>query len=111
MCRVLSVSVGGFYAWMKRPPSPREREDGEITEQIVKIYQQHKGRYGSPRIHEQLRDEWSGSSGPSSGNVPREQALLLMRRPARLSLSTSRSTTTECASTPLWAISARFSLS
>src|SRR5690242_20750481 len=57
MCRVLSVSVGGFYAWMKRPASAREREDGQITEQIVKIYCQHKGRYGSPRIHEQLRDE------------------------------------------------------
>ncbi|GHO68427.1 hypothetical protein KSC_073190 [Ktedonobacter sp. SOSP1-52] len=57
MCRVLAVSVGGFYAWMKRPPSQREREDGEITKEIVKIYFQHQGRYGSPRIHEQLRDE------------------------------------------------------
>ena len=57
MCRVLSVSIGGFYAWMKRPPCAREREDGNITQQIVKIYYQHKGRYGSPRIHEQLRDE------------------------------------------------------
>ena len=57
MCRVLSVSIGGFYAWLKRPPSAREREDGEITQQIVNIYQQHQGRYGSPRIHEQLRDE------------------------------------------------------
>jgi putative transposase len=57
MCRVLSVSVGGFYAWMKRPPSAREREDGKIAERIVQISQQHKGRYGSPRIHQQLHDE------------------------------------------------------
>lgn len=57
MCRVFSVSVGGFYAWMKRPASAREREDGQIAERIVEIYQQHKGRYGSPRIHQQLRDE------------------------------------------------------
>lgn len=57
MCRVLSVSVGGFYAWMKRPPSAREQEDGKIAERIGDIYQQHKGRYGSPRIHQQLRDE------------------------------------------------------
>ncbi|GHO64259.1 hypothetical protein KSC_031510 [Ktedonobacter sp. SOSP1-52] len=28
-----------------------------ITKEIVKIYFQHQGRYGSPRIHEQLRDE------------------------------------------------------
>lgn len=57
MCRVLSVSVGGFYAWRKRPPSAREQEDGNIAERIVGIYQQHKGRYGSPRIHQQLHDE------------------------------------------------------
>ena len=57
MCRVLSVSVGGFYAWMKRPASMREREDGELSKHITRIYQQHQGRYGSPRIHQQLRDE------------------------------------------------------
>lgn len=57
MCRVLSVSKGGFYAWLKRPPSAREQEDGKIAERIVDIYHQHKGRYGSPRIHQQLQDE------------------------------------------------------
>jgi putative transposase len=57
MCRVLEVSVGGFYNWLKRPPSAREQEDGTIAARIVEIYQQHKGRYGSPRIHQQLRDE------------------------------------------------------
>ena len=31
--------------------------DGKIAEQLVKIYQQHQGRSGSPRIHAQLRDE------------------------------------------------------
>jgi putative transposase len=57
MCRVLSVSAGGFYAWVKRPPSAREREDGELSKHIMSIYQQHQGRYGSPRIHAQLRDD------------------------------------------------------
>lgn len=57
MCRVLSVSVGGFYSWRKRPASARKQEDGTMTEQIVTIYHQHQGRYGSPRIHAQLRDE------------------------------------------------------
>jgi putative transposase len=70
MCRALSVSVGGFSAWMKRPLSARQREawmkrplsarqreDGEITKEMVSISHQQKGRYGSPRIHNQLRDE------------------------------------------------------
>lgn len=54
MCRVLGVSKGGFYNWLKRPPSAREQEDGNIAARIVDIYQQHKGRYGSPRIQRAL---------------------------------------------------------
>jgi putative transposase len=42
---------------VKRPLSAREREDGELSKQITNIYQQHQRRYGSPRIHAQLRDE------------------------------------------------------
>jgi putative transposase len=57
MCQVLGVSKGGFYAWLKRPPSAREQEDGHLTQRIVDIYHQHQGRYGSPRIHQQLHDE------------------------------------------------------
>jgi transposase InsO family protein len=57
MCRVLDVSVSGFYAWKKRPVSAREREDGELAERIVEIFQEHRGVYGSPRIHSALQDE------------------------------------------------------
>src|SRR5258708_27347262 len=57
MCHVLGVSVGGFYAWRKRPKSSREREDGELAEKIVAIFQAHRGVYGSPRIHAALADQ------------------------------------------------------
>jgi hypothetical protein len=43
MCRVLEVSVSGFSAWKKRPMSSRKREDGVLTEQIVEIFQIHRG--------------------------------------------------------------------
>lgn len=35
MCRVLEVSVSGYYAWKKRPLCARKREDGELTQQIA----------------------------------------------------------------------------
>lgn len=57
LCRVLAVSVSGFYAWRKRPTSAREREDGELTEKIVEIFQGHRGVYGSPRIHATLQNQ------------------------------------------------------
>jgi transposase InsO family protein len=54
---VLGVTTGGFYAWRKRPKSSREREDGELTEKIVEIFQAHRGVYGSPRIHAALAEQ------------------------------------------------------
>lgn len=56
MCRVLEVSVGGFYAWKKRPMCSRKREDGVLTEQIVDIFHHHRDAYGSPRVHSVLKD-------------------------------------------------------
>jgi putative transposase len=55
MCRVLEVSVSGFYAWRKRPVCTRKREDGELATQIQETFEQHRQVYGSPRIHAQLR--------------------------------------------------------
>jgi transposase InsO family protein len=37
--------------------SSRKREDGVLTQQIVRIFQTHRGVYGSPRIHATLQDQ------------------------------------------------------
>jgi putative transposase len=55
MCRVLEVSRGGFYLWLKRPASPRSAENGRLLLAIRAIHQASRGAYGSPRIHAQLR--------------------------------------------------------
>lgn len=57
MCRVLEVAVSGFYAWLRRAPSRRSQENTGLGEQIVRIYQQNRQVYGSPRIHAVLRAE------------------------------------------------------
>jgi putative transposase len=50
MCRVLSVSRSGFYRWLSRAPSRRERENGHLVDQIREIHRDSHGNYGSPRI-------------------------------------------------------------
>lgn len=55
MCRVLEVSRGGFYQWLKRPASQRSVENGRLLLAIRAIHQESRGTYGSPRIHAQLR--------------------------------------------------------
>lgn len=57
MCHVLSVSESGFYAWRKRPTCRRKREDAHLTQEIQQVFETHHGRYGSPRIYRDLRDE------------------------------------------------------
>jgi putative transposase len=57
MCRLLSVSKSGFYAWDDRPMSPRARRDVELTALIHQIHaSSYDGTYGAPRIHRELRE-------------------------------------------------------
>ena len=54
MCRVLEVSRSGYYAWLDRPPSARERANVELTKVIAEVHQKSRSAYGSPRIHRKL---------------------------------------------------------
>ena len=54
MCEMLEVSRQGYYAWKKRAPSARQKEDVTLTTLIVTIHDAHKGRYGIDRIHADL---------------------------------------------------------
>lgn len=56
MCRALSVTAGGYYAWRRRERSARAIEDVRLAVQIHALFRQFKRRYGSPRIHDELRD-------------------------------------------------------
>jgi transposase InsO family protein len=57
MCRVLGVSSSGYYAWRQRGPSRRAEMDQVLQRRIQRIHQESRGIYGSPKIHERLRQE------------------------------------------------------
>ena len=56
MCRVFKVSRGGYYRWLKRKPSRREIDNQRLVVAIREIYDRSKGRYGGPKITQELRD-------------------------------------------------------
>ncbi len=56
-CQVLGVSPRGYYAWRRRPPSARERDDRVLMARIERVYQDSRQTYGSPRIHAELTDD------------------------------------------------------
>ena len=55
LCRVLEVSPSGYYASRGRQASSRARRDGELSEQIATSHRASKRRYGSPRVHADLK--------------------------------------------------------
>lgn len=55
MCKVLEVSVSGYYASRQRPVSAHQREDARLAAEIQAIFQENRQVYGSPRIHAALQ--------------------------------------------------------
>jgi transposase InsO family protein len=56
MAKILKVSRSGYYSWAGRGLSTHEKEDRELSELIAKIFEEHHGRYGSPRIWAELKE-------------------------------------------------------
>ena len=57
MCPVLDVSSSGYYAWRRRPPSPRQQANEALVAQIQIVHKQSRQTYGSPRITEELQEQ------------------------------------------------------
>lgn len=55
LCRVLAVSCSGFYAWCRRGASARAREDAALKVAVRAAHGASGKRYGSPRIHAELK--------------------------------------------------------
>jgi transposase InsO family protein len=57
MCRLLSVSRSGYYAWKRRPPSVRDQSNQLLKIEIKRVFDDEKGRAGAPRIARRLQGE------------------------------------------------------
>ena len=57
MCRVLTVSRSGFYAWLKRPVSKRDQRRALVGEAVEATYIGFKKRYGAPRLALELNEQ------------------------------------------------------
>ena len=71
MCRVLQVSPSGFYAWRDRPISAHARRDQQLRVLVRASHAASRRRYGSPRVHEDLREQGEA--------VSRKRVVRLMR--------------------------------
>ena len=81
-CVALSVSRSGYYQWAGREQSVRAEANAELSKEIRRIYDEHKGRYGSPRITQQLRQEGVVCGENRVARLMRENELAARRKKA-----------------------------
>jgi len=55
MCRVLDVSASGYYDWLEREPSARQRANDKLVGDIRAAHELSDGTYGRPRMCAELR--------------------------------------------------------
>jgi transposase InsO family protein len=92
LCRVLGVSRSGFYGAQTRAPSTRARVDADLGSRIEKIHRDSNQTYGSPRIHDQLKDDDVPVSRKRVARLMRERELkALPRRRFRKTTDSSHS--------------------
>ena len=75
MCDWLKVSRSGYYAWLKRAVSKHETEDHELSIKVIKIYDDSRGTYGSPRVHHALKRQGVTVGKKRIERLMREQGL------------------------------------
>ena len=62
LCKTAKVSVAGFYAWKRRPPSQRSSANDKLADVLQKIHSASRGTYGRPRLHRALNAAGYGCS-------------------------------------------------
>ncbi|MFD1732835.1 IS3 family transposase [Deinococcus malanensis] len=57
MCRMLEVSLSGYYAWRGRPESDHAQEDTVLSENIKFYFERSRENYGTLRLKADLAQE------------------------------------------------------
>ncbi len=84
LCGALGVSRGGFYAWLKRPPSRRSRSDEEISVKVRSSFLASNRTYGARRLWHDLLSEGLSCGLHRIERLMRLQALKARPRRRRL---------------------------
>lgn len=75
MCRVLEVSRSGYYGWRDRGTSKRAHADQDLTVRIRTVHRKSRARYGSPRMHRELKAQGISVSEKRVARLMREAGI------------------------------------
>jgi putative transposase len=75
LCKVLGVSPSGYFAWRRRPASPRQRADLVLLAHIRSAFALSNETYGSPRMTRELQDSGLSVGRRRTARLMRENGL------------------------------------
>lgn len=76
LCRALSVSRAGYYAWKTRPQSAHDKADEALKVHVHEVHQRGRAAYGSPRVHRGLRKKGIRVSRKRVARLMQEEGLV-----------------------------------
>jgi putative transposase len=80
LCRHLHVSRSGYYAWRSRCESAHAIEDRRLVGEIRRVHERTRHRYGSPRIHAELRANGERAGRNRIARLMRKNGLAAKRK-------------------------------
>jgi len=80
LCRVMQVANSGYFAWLRRPESPRAAENRALLRCIKAAHAHSRRTYGRRRIHIQLQRDGIACSRNRVGRLMRSEGLWGLRR-------------------------------
>jgi len=77
LCQALEVSPSGYYDWRHRQtqPGPRALENAQLLVRIIRLHQDSRQTYGSPRIQAQLHQAGQAHGRNRIARLMRQQGL------------------------------------
>jgi transposase InsO family protein len=84
-CRALGVSRSWFCKWKGGALGARAERRGRLKAEVARLFGKHQGKYGSPRITADLREEGWRVSENTVAALMREQGLVARRKKKRKS--------------------------
>ena len=84
-CRALGVSRSWFYKWKAATLPPQAERRERLAAEVARLFTLHEGKYGSPRITADLREEGWRVSENTVAALMREQHLAARRKKKRKS--------------------------
>ena len=90
MCEVLKVSRSGYYDWLKRKPSQRQKANEVLLAAIRREYQASRQTYGSPRIHAALQQQGITASRKRIARLMQHHGLAAKRARQKRPVTTQR---------------------